>query len=115
MTAQLTTENVDPLTAAIRVSVPERGLRQDLRAVRIVWYRELIRFSSDRLRAATSLVQPVLFLFVLGTGRSSLAGPARGLQPPAGVARGGVVPGAERHRDRRVPEDRVVQGTFRKR
>ncbi|HEX4089028.1 MAG TPA: ABC transporter permease [Trebonia sp.] len=79
MTAQLSTANADPVTAAIRVSVPERGLRQDLRAVRIVWYRELIRFSSDRLRAVTSLVQPVLFLFVLGTGLSSLAG--HGLPP----------------------------------
>src|SRR5580693_1800722 len=73
MTAQLTTPGVDPVTAAIRVSVPERGLRQDLRAVNIVWRRELIRFRSDRLRAVTSLVQPVLFLFVLGTGLSSLA------------------------------------------
>jgi ABC-2 type transport system permease protein len=82
MTAQLTTEDADPVTAAIRVSVPERGLRQDLRAVRIVWYRELIRFSSDRLRAVTSLVQPVLFLFVLGTGLSSLAG--HGLPPGIG-------------------------------
>src|SRR5271156_2185468 len=81
MTAQLSAESVDPVTAAIRVSVPERGLRQDLRAVRIVWYRELIRFKSDRLRAVTSLVQPVLFLFVLGTGLSRLAG--HGL--PAGV------------------------------
>jgi len=79
MTAQLITPDVDPVTAAIRVSVPERGLRQDLRAVRIVWYRELIRFKSDRLRAVTSLVQPVLFLFVLGTGLSSLAG--HGLPP----------------------------------
>ena len=79
MTAQLSTHETDPVTAAIRVSVPERGLRQDLRAVRIVWYRELIRFKSDRLRAVTSLVQPVLFLFVLGTGLSSLAG--HGLPP----------------------------------
>ena len=39
MTAQLATPDVDPVTAAIRVSVPERGLRQDLRAVRIVWYQ----------------------------------------------------------------------------
>ena len=61
------------VTDAIRVSVPDRGLRQDLRAVNIVWRRELIRFKSDRLRAVTSLVQPVLFLFVLGTGLSSLA------------------------------------------
>jgi ABC-2 type transport system permease protein len=67
------------ITEAIRVSVPPRGLRQDLRAVSIVWRRELIRFRSDRLRAVTSLVQPVLFLFVLGTGLSSLA--RRGMPP----------------------------------
>jgi daunorubicin resistance ABC transporter membrane protein len=79
MAVELTTPDTDPVSAAIRVSVPERGLRQDLRAVRIVWYRELIRFKSDRLRAVTSLVQPVLFLFVLGTGLSSLAG--HGLPP----------------------------------
>ena len=71
----------DPITAAIRVSVPDRGLRQDLRAISIVWRRELIRFRSDRLRAFSSLVQPVLFLLVLGTGLSSLA--RSGL--PAGI------------------------------
>jgi len=69
------------LTKTIRVAVPERSLRHDLRAVSIVWRRELIRFRTDRLRAVTSLVQPVLFLFVLGTGLSRLAG--RGL--PVGV------------------------------
>jgi ABC-2 type transport system permease protein len=63
----------DQIPAAIRVSVPDRGLRQDLRAISIVWRRELIRFRSDRLRAFSSLVQPVLFLLVLGTGLSSLA------------------------------------------
>ena len=63
----------------IRVAVPEHGLRTDLRAVSIVWRRELIRFRSDRLRAVTSLIQPVLFLFVLGTGLSTLAG--RGMPP----------------------------------
>ena len=74
MAVDLSTPDVDPVTVAIRVSVPERGFRQDLRAVRIVWYRELIRFKSDRLRFVTSLVQPVLFLFVLGTGLGQLAG-----------------------------------------
>ena len=69
------------LTEIIRVAVPERSVRADLRAVSIVWRRELIRFRTDRLRAITSLVQPVLFLFVLGTGLSRLA--ARGL--PVGV------------------------------
>ncbi|HXW80858.1 MAG TPA: ABC transporter permease [Acidimicrobiales bacterium] len=69
------------LVAEIRVAMPEHGLRHDLRAVGIVWQRELIRFRSDRLRAVTSLIQPFLFLFVLGTGLSALAG--HGL--PAGV------------------------------
>ncbi|HJY58130.1 MAG TPA: ABC transporter permease [Streptosporangiaceae bacterium] len=69
------------LTETIRVAVPERSVRHDLRAVSIVWRRELIRFRTDRLRAITSLVQPVLFLFVLGTGLSRLA--SRGL--PVGV------------------------------
>ncbi len=49
-------------------------LVRDLRAVRIVWMRELIRFSNDRLRIVTSLIQPILYLFVLGTGLSSLTG-----------------------------------------
>ena len=72
------------LVAEIRVALPEHGLRHDLRAVSIVWRRELIRFRTDRLRAITSLVQPFLFLFVLGTGLSTLAKgglpPGRGLQ-----------------------------------
>jgi ABC-2 type transport system permease protein len=67
------------LAGQIRVSVPERSLRADLRAASIVWRRELIRFKRDRLRAVTSLVQPLLFLLVLGTGLSSLA---RGSMPP---------------------------------
>jgi ABC-2 type transport system permease protein len=66
----------------IRVSVPERGLRHDLRAVSIVWRRELIRFRGDRLRAVTALIQPVLFLFVLGTGLGALAGHSL----PAGIS-----------------------------
>jgi ABC-2 type transport system permease protein len=75
------TQEPDQVTEAIRVAVPDKGLRQDLRAIGIVWRRELIRFRSDRLRAVTALVQPVLFLFVLGTGLSSLA--SHGL--PAGI------------------------------
>jgi ABC-2 type transport system permease protein len=67
------------LVEEIRVAVPEGGLRHDLRAVGIVWRRELIRFRTDRLRAVTALIQPVLFLFVLGTGLGALAG--RSLPP----------------------------------
>jgi ABC-2 type transport system permease protein len=56
-----------------RVRVPTRSLRSELRAINVVWKRELIRFSRDRLRMLTSLTQPFLFLFVLGTGLSRLA------------------------------------------
>ncbi|HEY7429285.1 MAG TPA: ABC transporter permease [Streptosporangiaceae bacterium] len=62
------------LAGHIRVSVPPHSLRSDLRAASIVWRRELIRFKRDRLRAVTSLIQPLLFLLVLGTGLSALAG-----------------------------------------
>jgi ABC-2 type transport system permease protein len=55
-----------------QVRVPTRSWGGELRAIRVVWRRELIRFSRDRLRIVTSLVQPFLFLFVLGTGLSSL-------------------------------------------
>jgi ABC-2 type transport system permease protein len=57
----------------IRVRVPPRTLRSELRAVKIVWKRELIRFRSDRMRIVTSLVQPLLFLFVLGSGLQRLS------------------------------------------
>jgi ABC-2 type transport system permease protein len=56
-----------------RVHVPARSLAGDLRAIKIVWQRELIRFSRDRMRMVTSLFQPLLFLFVLGGGLSRLA------------------------------------------
>jgi ABC-2 type transport system permease protein len=65
------TATVD-VVAAIRVKTPAGGLRHNLRAVRVVWQREMIRFTRDRLRIITSLIQPVLFLFVLGTGLSTI-------------------------------------------
>jgi len=57
----------------VRVSVPARSLGSELRAIRIVWRRELLRFASDRLRMVTALVQPLLFLFVLGSGLQKLS------------------------------------------
>jgi ABC-2 type transport system permease protein len=62
-----------PAPPIVRVSVPKRSLASELRAIRIVWRRELIRFRADRLRMATSLIQPLLFLFVLGSGLQGLA------------------------------------------
>lgn len=57
----------------VEVHVPARSLRSELRAIKVVWRRELIRFRSDRLRIVTSLVQPLLFLFVLGSGLQQLS------------------------------------------
>jgi ABC-2 type transport system permease protein len=55
-----------------QIRVPARTSGSEVRAIKIVWQRELIRFFSDRLRIITALVQPFLFLFVLGTGLSRL-------------------------------------------
>jgi ABC-2 type transport system permease protein len=52
----------------VRVHVPPRSFRSELRAMKIVWRRDVIRFANDRIRIVTSLVQPLLFLFVLGSG-----------------------------------------------
>jgi ABC-2 type transport system permease protein len=57
----------------VRVRVPPRSFRSELRAIKVVWTRELIRFRSDRMRIVTSLVQPLLFLFVLGSGLQQLS------------------------------------------
>ena len=48
------------------------GLGRELRGARVVLQRELIRFSQDRPRILSSLLQPLMFLFILGTGLSSL-------------------------------------------
>jgi ABC-2 type transport system permease protein len=61
------------LPEVARVRVPARGARGELRAIKVVWKRELIRFRRDPLRILTSLMQPFLFLFVLGTGLSRIA------------------------------------------
>jgi ABC-2 type transport system permease protein len=60
-------------TAPVRVTVPRRTAGSELRAIRIVWRRELLRFRNDRMRILTSLVQPLLFLFVLGSGLQQLS------------------------------------------
>jgi ABC-2 type transport system permease protein len=66
------------LPATVPVRVPERSVRHDLRAVRIVWQRELIRFFRDKPRIVTALLQPMLYLFVFGTGMSSMVAGGRG-------------------------------------
>jgi ABC-2 type transport system permease protein len=59
--------------APVRVVVPPGGWRADLRGIKVVWQRELIRFWRDKLRIVTSLLQPLIFLFVLGGGLAQIA------------------------------------------
>jgi ABC-2 type transport system permease protein len=73
-TEQAVAPGAAPLAEVIRVRVPPRSWRSELRAMRIVWRRELIRFKADRIRIVTALIQPLLFLFVLGSGLQQLSG-----------------------------------------
>ena len=56
----------------------DTDLGAELRTARMVWERELIRFTRTRTRILTGLTQPVLFLFVLGYGISPLVGTVGG-------------------------------------
>ena len=66
-----------PMSAAVvevvAARVPERSWRSEVRAVRAVWWREMIRFADDRVRIVTALIQPLLFLFVLAPGLQTLS------------------------------------------
>jgi ABC-2 type transport system permease protein len=54
------------------------GLAEEVRTVGMVWEREAIRFFRTRTQILSSFIQPVLFLFVLGYGMSTLVGTAAG-------------------------------------
>ena len=56
------------------VRVPVSSLATEARAAAVVWQREMIRFVKDRSRILSSLAQPLLFLFVLGTRAGLAAG-----------------------------------------
>jgi ABC-2 type transport system permease protein len=57
----------------VAVRVPERTWRSEARAVKTVWRRDMIRFLGNRAQTMTWLIQPLLFLFVLGSGLQSLS------------------------------------------
>lgn len=60
----------------IAARLPERTVWTEGRVVRALWLRDLTRFTSDRVRIATALIQPLLFLFVLAPGLQALAAPS---------------------------------------
>jgi ABC-2 type transport system permease protein len=62
-----------PTAPTVRIHVPPHSIASELRAIRIVWRRDLIRFKNDRIRMAASLIQPLLFLFVMGSGLQQLS------------------------------------------
>lgn len=53
-------------------------LASQLRTLGMVWEREIIRFVRTRTRILSSFVQPILFLFVLGYGMTTLVGTTGG-------------------------------------
>jgi ABC-2 type transport system permease protein len=59
--------------AVVAVRVPQRTWRSEARAVWVICRRELIRFAGDRTQMMMALIQPLLFLFVLGSGLQSLS------------------------------------------
>jgi ABC-2 type transport system permease protein len=73
----MTTETSPALTTEA-VRIPESSLATEARAAAVVWQREMIRFVKDRSRILSSLAQPLLFLFVLGSGLGSLLGQGSG-------------------------------------
>ncbi len=62
------------------------ALRRELRAARMVWRREMLHFLRDRTGTLVALLQPLLFLFVLGVGLGRLFASAGG-GPAAGYLR----------------------------
>lgn len=61
------------------IAVPPRTFRNELRAIKIVWHRDMIRFLRDKPRIITALLQPMLYLFVLGSGLGSAVPRASGV------------------------------------
>jgi ABC-2 type transport system permease protein len=74
-TAQMTAKAVAPETVLAMPAVEAVDTRlASLRAIYIIWYRDILRYWRDRWRLVASLAQPLLFLIVFGSGLSSALG-----------------------------------------
>jgi ABC-2 type transport system permease protein len=60
--------------AAAPAAQPADTRMATLRAIYIIWYRDILRYWRDRWRLVASLAQPLLFLVVFGSGLSSALG-----------------------------------------
>jgi ABC-2 type transport system permease protein len=69
----MTTDQTTTLPSAPAALAEVRSdLAHHLRATWVVTRRELLRFKSDRARMLSMLLQPLLFIFVMGTGLGSI-------------------------------------------
>jgi ABC-2 type transport system permease protein len=71
--------SVVDVASGASIAVPPRTFRNELRAIKIVWHRDMIRFLRDKPRIITALLQPMLYLFVLGSGLGSAVPRASGV------------------------------------
>jgi ABC-2 type transport system permease protein len=62
---------------AVRRRGPASAAWSNARAVYIIWYRDVLRYSRERAQVVASLAQPLLYLIIFGTGLSSAIGGAR--------------------------------------
>lgn len=53
--------------------------KRDLSGIYVIWYREILRFWREKARIVTSLIQPVVWLFIMGTGFGSTFGNSLGV------------------------------------
>jgi ABC-2 type transport system permease protein len=63
-----------PATPRVAALEPIDTRAASLRAIYIIWYRDILRYWRDRWRLVASLAQPLLFLVVFGSGLSSSLG-----------------------------------------
>ncbi len=63
----------------------------NLKAIYIIWYREVLRWSRNRSRIVGSFGMPILFLFIFGSGLSpAMGGLTKGLAAAAPMATPGM-------------------------
>src|SRR2546427_639507 len=72
----ITSSRPDEAAAEIEKRLGVTPIRDNgsLRAIYIIWYRDILRYWRDRWRLVASLAQPLLFLIVFGSGLSSALG-----------------------------------------
>jgi ABC-2 type transport system permease protein len=70
----MSVETATRATSDASIYAPVDTRIASLRAIYIIWYRDILRYWRDRWRLVASLSQPLLFLVVFGSGLSSALG-----------------------------------------